>query len=66
LEQKRKAYPWFGVRELWIIDLEPKQTTQYRFAPDGRVTTVTISESDHLTSPVLPAFTISGTELYER
>jgi Uma2 family endonuclease len=66
LEQKRKAYPRFGVQELWIIDPEPKQTTQYRFAPDGGATTVTISESDHLASPLLPGFTISGAELYER
>jgi Uma2 family endonuclease len=66
LEQKRKAYPRFDVQELWIIDPEPKLTTQYRFAPDGGATMVTISECDSLTSPLLPGFSISGAELYER
>ena len=56
----------FGVQELWIIDPEPKLTTQYRFAPDGGATAVTIAESDYLTSPLLPRFSISGAELYER
>jgi Uma2 family endonuclease len=66
LEQKRKAYPRFGVQELWIIDPDPKRTTQHQFSPDGSATTFTISESDMLTSPLLPGFSISGTELYER
>ncbi|MBV9674260.1 MAG: Uma2 family endonuclease [Verrucomicrobia bacterium] len=66
LEQKRKAYPRFAVQESWIIDPEPRLPTQYRFAPDGDATSVTISESENLTSPLLPGFTISGSELYER
>src|SRR5271165_3505836 len=66
LEQKRKAYPRFGIQELWIIDPEPRLTTQYRFTLDGNATSVTISESDHLTSALLPGFTILGAELYER
>jgi Uma2 family endonuclease len=66
LEQKRKAYPRFGVQELWIIDPDPRLTTQHRFCADGSVITVAISESDSLSSPLLPGFVISGTELYER
>jgi Uma2 family endonuclease len=66
LEQKRKAYPRFGVQELWIIDPDPRLTTQHRFCADGSVITVVTSESDSLTSPLLPGFVISGTELYER
>ena len=66
LEQKRKAYPRFGVQELWIIDPDPRLITQHRFGANAGVTTVVISESDPLTSPLLPGFVISGTELYER
>lgn len=66
LEYKRKAYPRFGVQELWIIDPDPRLTTQHRFAADGRVVTAVASESDLLSSPLLPGFTISGAELYER
>jgi Uma2 family endonuclease len=66
LEQKRKAYPRFGVQELWIIDPDPRLITQHWFGPGASVTTVVFSESDPLTSPLLPGFVISGTELYER
>ena len=66
LEQKRKAYPRFGVQELWIIDPDPRLTIQHRFFADGSVTTVVIPESDSLTSTLLPGFLISAAELYER
>jgi Uma2 family endonuclease len=66
LEQKRKAYFRFGVQELWIIDPDPRLITQHRFAANASVATVVVSESDPLTSPLLPKFVISGTELYER
>jgi Uma2 family endonuclease len=66
LEQKRKAYARFGVQELWIIDPDPRLTTQHRFASDGTVATTAASESDSITSALLPGFSISGTELYER
>jgi Uma2 family endonuclease len=66
LEQKRKAYPRFGVQELWIIDPDPRLTIQHRFALDGSVVTVAVSESELLLSPLLPGFSISAAELYAR
>jgi Uma2 family endonuclease len=66
LEQKRKAYPRFGVQELWIIDPDPRLITQHRFGPGASVTTIVFPESDSLTSPLLPGFVITGSELYER
>jgi Uma2 family endonuclease len=52
-----------GVQELWIIDPDPRLITEHRFGADASVTTVVISESDPLTSPLLPGFVISGTIL---
>jgi len=66
LEQKRKAYPRFGVQELWIIDPDARLTIQHRFFADGSLTTVVTPENDSLTSTLLPGFLISAAELYER
>jgi Uma2 family endonuclease len=66
LEQKRKAYPRFGVQELWIIDPESKETIQYCFASDGSASISRVDETGSLTSLLLPGFSIAGNELYER
>jgi Uma2 family endonuclease len=66
LEQKRKAYPRFGVQELWIIDPECKETIQCRFASDGSASINKVDETGYLASPLLPGFSIAGSELYER
>jgi len=49
-----------------VSESEAASLYEARFGPDGGAIIITLSESDNLTSPLLPGFTISGVELYER
>ncbi len=54
-ETKRFEYSQIGVREYWIMDRFQRRVTICRFGEQGETETV-LSESDMLTTPLLPGF----------
>lgn len=66
LEQKRRVYAREGVRELWIIDPEPKTVTVYRFEEDPSAPVLTRTASEKLTSPIFPGLEIDLKRVFEK
>jgi Uma2 family endonuclease len=66
LLNKKRVYAIRGVRELWIIDPEPRMVTTHCFSEDGAESVSEIAESGVLTTRLLPGFEISAGLLYEQ
>jgi len=64
---KRKLFDQKGVREYWVVDPKAMRVSICRRAEDGSfpiVTTLEASIDDQLSSPLLPAFSLSMRELF--
>jgi Uma2 family endonuclease len=66
LVNKKQEYARAGVKELWIIDPEPRTVTMHRFNPDGNEMVTELHENQTLASPLLAGWSFPGPALYER
>jgi Uma2 family endonuclease len=66
LANKKQEYARAGVKELWIIDPEPRTVTMHRFNPDGSDMVTELDENQILKSPLLPGWSLLASALYER
>jgi Uma2 family endonuclease len=64
LGPKKKVFARHGVREMWIIDPEPKTIAQYFLPVDAEKPARIFSESDSFTSEILPGLTIEGPKVF--
>jgi Uma2 family endonuclease len=64
-ELKLKLYSLYGVQEYWIGDWQAQTIAVYRHG-DGRLQLVgTFSQSDRLTSPLLPGFSLEVASVFQ-
>lgn len=64
---KRRLFDRKGVREYWLVDPKGRRVSVCRRANDGSfpvVTTLDHSGDDQLTTPLLPGFSLSVSELF--
>jgi len=61
---KPQLYSRFRVAEYWIVDPEARAIEQYRLGDEGLELAATLTESDLLTTPLLPGFQVSVGELF--
>ena len=62
---KRQAYSKFGVREYWVVDRYQETVEVYRLE-DGQLSLVaTLSNTDQLTTPLLPTFACRVGQVFE-
>ena len=64
---KRRLFDQKGVREYWLVDPKGMRLSICRRAEDGSfpiISTLTASDDDVLTTPVLPEFALSMRELF--
>jgi Uma2 family endonuclease len=66
LENKMRVYARVGVRELWIIDPEPREVFVYRFAQSVSEHAERLHENDLGTSPLLPGLAVDLQEVFHR
>jgi Uma2 family endonuclease len=66
LVNKKQEYARAGVKELWIIDPEPRSITIYQFASDGVEKTRQLVEEDALSTDLLPGFHLASETIFER
>jgi Uma2 family endonuclease len=66
LMNKKQEYARAGVKELWIIDPEPRSITIHEFASDGVETIRQLEEEDILSSKKLPGFNLRLETIFER
>lgn len=64
-ELKLKLYSAQGVREYWIVDWRRKSIQIYRRENAALVLVATLFENEAITSPLLPDFTCSLSEIFE-
>lgn len=64
---KRKLYEHFGVQEYWIVDPELQSVKVFRLSDHQYVRTAELSAEAHdtLTTPLLPTFSLSLSDLFE-
>ena len=63
-QAKLKLYSQGGVQEYWIIDRFNKQLEVYRQQTGQLVLIETLTETDRLTSPLLPKFSLSVSQIF--
>ena len=61
---KRELYGKYGVEEYWIVDRENRLVTIFRLRDEQLGETVTLHDSDQLTSPLLPGFAVDVTAMF--
>ncbi len=64
LENKKRIYARLGVKELWIIDPEPREVLVYRFGENVDEPVERFDESGIGTSPLLPGLAIKLKEVF--
>jgi Uma2 family endonuclease len=66
LVNKKQEYARAGVKELWIIDPEPRTIMIHQFAFDGVEKIRQIDQEDTLSTELLPGFSLVVATLFER
>jgi Uma2 family endonuclease len=66
LENKKRVYDRHGVKELWIIDPEPREVFIYRFGSGAGEPAERFHQSDTVTSPLLPGLLVALEEVFSR
>jgi Uma2 family endonuclease len=66
LLNKKLEYARAGVKELWIIDPEPRSLTVYQLASDGAENIRQLGEEDTLSTDLLPGFNLAVEMIFER
>ncbi|MBV8378558.1 MAG: Uma2 family endonuclease [Verrucomicrobia bacterium] len=66
LVNKKQEYARAGVRELWIIDPEPRTITVHQFCLGGVEKTRQIERRDTLATDLLPGFQLPVEAIFER
>jgi Uma2 family endonuclease len=65
LGPKKKVFERYGVKELWIVDPEPRTLDRFVLEGDAFAPAEQFSEADSFTSALLPGLTIVGTKVFE-
>ena len=66
LANKKQEYARAGVKELWIIDPEPRTIMIHQFASGGVENLRQINEKDRLSTDLLPGFNLASETIFER
>jgi Uma2 family endonuclease len=66
LINKKQEYARAGVKELWIIDPEPRAIMIHEFAYDGAEKIQQVEEADTLSTDLLPGFRLAVRTIFER
>jgi Uma2 family endonuclease len=66
LENKKRVYARLGVKELWIIDPEPREVVVYQFAKNAAEPVDRWHRSDTAASPLLPGLKIELEEVFRQ
>ena len=66
LVNKKQEYARAGLKELWIIDPEPRAITIHEFASDGVEKIRQLDERGALSTDLLPGFTLAAETIFER
>jgi Uma2 family endonuclease len=66
LVNKKQEYARAGVKELWIIDPEPRTITVYQFALNGVEKIRQVDQRDTLSTDLLPGFHLAVETIFER
>ncbi|MDA0814322.1 MAG: Uma2 family endonuclease [Verrucomicrobia bacterium] len=65
LGPKKKVFARHGVKELWIVDPEPRTIDRFVLEGEAFATAEQFSEADSFSSVILPGLTIVGTKVFE-
>jgi Uma2 family endonuclease len=63
---KKRVYDRHGVKELWIVDPEPREVLVYRFESGSGETAERFYQSDTVTSPLLPGLVVALEEVFRQ
>jgi Uma2 family endonuclease len=63
---KKLKYARAGVKELWIIDSEPRVLTIPQLTSDGVKKIRQLGEEDNLSTNLLPGFNLAVEAIFER
>jgi Uma2 family endonuclease len=66
LVNKKQEYARAGVKELWIIDPEPRSVMIHQFASTGKEEIRQVLEEDTLSSDLLPGFNLGVAAIFQR
>jgi Uma2 family endonuclease len=66
LINKKQEYARAGVKELWIIDPEPRILIVHQFPPDGFENIRQVGEEDTLSTDIPPGFSLAVRTIFER
>ena len=66
LVNKKQEYARAGVKELWIIDPEPRSLTIHQLISDGVEKIRQLGKEDNLSTDLLPGFNVAMETIFER
>jgi len=64
LGPKKKVFARHGVKEMWIVDPEPKTIDRFLLAVDSETPAQRFTVNDSFTSEILPGLTIEGPKVF--